>query len=122
MKTAPPMSGPQWDRKRREYNKMIALYSYHHDIEKNGVCYTMEELHKATFTPLPFDLLILDRIQGGSYEEKKEKIRNNAMHYSHIRMNVNNMSWLDVATISEYFSKYGKRYGLTKEFKKKGII
>lgn len=100
---------------------MIALYHYHHDIDMNGVVYSYAELYRKTFTPLPCDTLILDRLQGGTYEEKQNQLRGKAILYSYLS-SVVNMGWSDLAAIQSYFAKYGKRYGLLREFKENGIL
>ena len=100
---------------------MIALYHYRHDIDMNGIAYSYDELHRATFAPLPHDELILDRVGGKTYQEKKEAVRDKAIDYSYMMGVVTNMAWGDSANVSEWFHRYGKRFGLLREFHENGI-
>ena len=100
---------------------MIALYHYHHDIDANGVVYSFEELHKATFSPFPHDILILDGAHGKTYQERKASIQDQAIEYSYLQGNVV-MYQSDALYIGDYFEHYGRRYGLTEEFRENGII
>lgn len=57
-----------------------------------------------------------------TYKEMKEKIRQEAMEYQDMFTNGETIFWSDIAYYYDYFSKYGKRYGLLKEFRENGII
>ena len=54
------------------------------------------------------------------YYEKKEEIRQQAIDWQ-LDFGNHNYSWYELAEFYEYFYKYGKRYGLLKEFKENGI-
>lgn len=56
-----------------------------------------------------------------TYKELKEKARQKAIDTQY-EIAEQNLSWWDVAHLSDYFYKLGKRYGLLKEFKENGII
>ena len=55
------------------------------------------------------------------YEIKKAQIRSEAIQWQYDFSN-RPQSWHDVAESTAYFQKFGKRYGLIKEFKENGII
>lgn len=55
-----------------------------------------------------------------TYQEKKEKVRQEAIKWQ-LDFSNHNYSWLDLSIYYEYFYKLGKRYGLLKEFHENGI-
>ena len=92
------------------------------DQERQAVLFdTWEDYHKSTFSPYSeVDYTIeLGRLQGKTYQERKEDIRNKAIEYSNNI--VGGLFMSDLAQIGEYFERYGKRYGLLTEFKENGI-
>ena len=60
-------------------------------------------------------------VNGKTYEEKKEDLRNKAIEYQNSWYDYCGFSYGEIATISEFFEKYGKRYGLLREFHENGI-
>lgn len=56
-----------------------------------------------------------------NYQQNKEIVRQQAIDYQ-LRASEQNMSYLELANWTEYFTKLGKRYGLLKEFSENGII
>lgn len=54
------------------------------------------------------------------YEEYKEKYRQEAIEWQ-LDFNNHNYSWGELAYYGDYFTKYGKRYGLLREFHENGI-
>lgn len=98
---------------------MIAIY-YNEETKNGGVCYSYTELHRATFKPINWEVVILDKIKG-NYKEKQETLTNKAIDTQNL-LSMISCSWYDVSAIGEYFSRYGKRYGLLKEFRENGII
>lgn len=54
------------------------------------------------------------------YYEKQAEIREQAIEWQNDFGN-HNYSWGELAYYSDYFYKYGKRYGLLREFKENGI-
>ena len=77
--------------------------------------------HSDTFSPQTKDIDILKlQINGNTYESRKDNARNLAIMYQL------EWAWLpwsygELAEITNYFYKVGKRYGLIKEFKDNGI-
>lgn len=96
---------------------MIALYRYENG--RSGVVYSYDELHTATFEPSEYDLLILDGSHGKTYKERKASIEEQAIDYSY--MFDIPRSWYDIMNIGDYFTTYGKRYGLMEDFKENAI-
>lgn len=105
---------------------MIGLYR--HEVRNHvasttnyisGVVHSYRELWSETFAPIDWEILILDRIKGGTYAEKKEQVHELAVQYSYM-MDIP-MSWYDVSEIGAWFEKYGRRYGLLEEFRENGI-
>lgn len=92
---------------------MIAVYRFT-DKEVGGVAYSYEELYKATFTPTEYDILLLNGAHGATYKERKHSIEEQAIEYSNMR-NID-ISFYDLVNIQDYFTKYGKRYGLLQDF------
>ena len=60
------------------------------------------------------------RISGKTYQAKKADLRQQAIDYSNIQ-GVLTLYWSEVAEISNFFERNGKRYGLLKEFRENGI-
>lgn len=56
-----------------------------------------------------------------TYQELKNKAREEAQTWQLDFAN-NNYSYEEIGDTHEHFTKLGKRYGLTKEFKENGII
>lgn len=81
-----------------------------------------DEIHRETFSPEYFINRVIDtnRLPGKSYADKKALLRNQAIDYS--LQNNFVMYGSDLVEIGAYFEKYGKRYGLIKEFRENGII
>ncbi len=59
-------------------------------------------------------------IHGNSYKEQKNSLRELAIEYQ--CSDFDNLSYLELAIITGYFHKNGKRYGLLEEFIENGII
>jgi hypothetical protein len=56
-----------------------------------------------------------------TYQRNKEVAREQAIEYQ-ATFNDHSYSWGELAAMTSYFEKLGKRYGLLKEFKENGII
>ena len=97
---------------------MIGIY-WSAEVVDSGIAYSYDELYGKTFEPV-YQTLILDRVNGKTYAEKKECVRDKAITWSHLHGLIV-MDWFDCATIGEWFYRYGKRYGLLNEFRENGI-
>lgn len=53
------------------------------------------------------------------YRKMQEKIREEAIEWQNSCEE--DLSYLELAMIGDYFHKYGKRYGLLREFRENGI-
>lgn len=56
------------------------------------------------------------------YAEKKNEIRQMAIDYQNMFTDGETFYWSDIAEWTAFFEKYGKRYGLLKEFRENGIL
>lgn len=59
-------------------------------------------------------------IRGKTYQEKKNHIQALAIEWSNNQ--APGLDWVDLSIIYNFFEKYGRRYGLVKEFKENCII
>lgn len=57
---------------------------------------------------------------GHGYDWKKSTLKEQAIELSHV--NSLELTYYELSILQAYFEKYGKRYGLLKEFKANGII
>lgn len=82
-----------------------------------------EQYHKDTFSPECRDIVKIElgKAKGSSYEERKEYVRATAMIYSNMRGQFYPLSWREAMLIGNWFEKYGRRYGLLKEFHENAI-
>lgn len=99
---------------------MIAIY-YNEETNNGGVCYSFPELYRETFTPEEWEIVILDKLTG-SYTDKRESLRQKAIAAQQAIEGPEYIGYNELIDIEQYFTKYGKRYGLLKEFKENGII
>jgi len=82
--------------------------------------FNYEEFNKATFNPLlSIEYVILGRLHGKTYAEKKEEVRQKAKDLQYY--DEGGLSYGELSFIYDYFETYGKRYGLLREFKENGI-
>lgn len=85
--------------------------------------YSYPEYYGYTFSPALLTTCLIDTDRpptGKTYKEKKETLEQQAVEYSYSWYD-NILSWSELAELDEYFSKYGKRYGLLKEFHENAI-
>ena len=89
-------------------------------IESN-VYDNWREWQKDTFSPVTeVKTMILFKIGGKTYTERKENLRDLAIEYSN-NVGETCLSYGELADIGNFFEKNGKRYRLLKEFKENGI-
>lgn len=98
---------------------MIGIYYNADGI--GGVCYSFPELYRETFTPEEWTTVILDKLTG-SYADKRETLREKAIATQQAVAFMEYIGYNELIDIEQYFTKYGKRYGLVKEFRENGII
>ena len=101
---------------------MIALYKHKNDDNIGGVVYSREELEAVTNFEHDYYIVILDGTSPFSlgYEAKKDEIRQQAIDYQYM-FSLISMTYGDLAEVGDYFTRYGKKYGLLKEFRENGI-
>ena len=84
------------------------------------------ELITDSFSPDSVTLWLLNTDippKGKTYNIKKSRLRSKAISYSYSIGEISNgVSMNELLLIQDYFTRYGKRYGLLKEFKQNGII
>lgn len=81
------------------------------------------DMIRDTFPPDSNTVLLIDTGKpphGKTYEEKKDTLQSQAIQYSSLDPEV--ITYCDLWEIIDYFHKYGKKYGLLKEFKENAII
>lgn len=101
---------------------MIAIYKCfdsNGEMYDGGVVYSYDMLFNRTFSPNSEYIVLGRGVHGKTYTNKKAHLRELAVYYSYM-MDVP-MSWSEVAEIGAWFEKYGRRYGLLREFRKNGI-
>lgn len=80
-----------------------------------------KQWHADTFSPetKDIDLLVL-KVSGKTYQERQGNARQLAIDW---QVNFSYLPWSysELAEITSYFEKIGKRYGLLKEFKENAI-
>ena len=89
-------------------------------IESN-LYYDWNEWHVDTFSPITeIKAMILFKIKGKNYTERKASLEDLAIEYSN-NAGETCLSYGELAEIGNFFEKNGKRYGLLKEFRENGI-
>ena len=53
------------------------------------------------------------------YMKRKEELREEAIYFQDIFLEI---TWEELQKYTDYFTKYGKRFGLLTEFKENGIL
>lgn len=80
----------------------------------------VDQFRADTFSPLTDFEGVLFEVRGDTYRERKECVQTIAVRFSNIA-NCNGLYWSDLQIISEWFYRYGKRYGLLTEFRENGL-
>lgn len=62
----------------------------------------------------------LTRIEGKTYKEQKENLRNFAIEWQQDAAE-NNLSWTEMIYWQGWFERMGRRFGLLNEFRENGI-
>lgn len=87
-----------------------------------GVYDSFNDIYNDTFSPDTETLALFDfKAHDKTYSEKKDSVRDNAIEYSNTVGGIN-LSMYELVLLQNYFERYGKRYGLTEEFKENAII
>lgn len=102
------------------------IYTNVSDYRESLDCITFTILHNSTtarsYTIRGENLIcfIPLNVKGNTYKAKKADLYNKALLMSY-GYSVANWSYGEIATISEFFEKYGRRYGLLTEFHENAI-
>lgn len=69
------------------------------------------------------EIFILDmsEVNGKTYTEKKEEVRERAIEWSNMMGEAYGLSLGEIKIIDDFFEKYGRRYGLLREFRENCI-
>lgn len=95
--------------------------SYVSDGEKHAAIYDSWDLfHRDTFNPLCEEITIIPfESHGKSYADRRESVRNTTVEWSNCEEWP--LSWSEVHTVTDWFYRMGKRYGLLTEFRENGL-
>ena len=102
---------------------LIAIFEDQHKIRQCNLYTSYEAFYKDTFSPLCniIATLELGASRGKTYADRKACLYDKAVEYSYIWGELYPISYGEIWEIDNYFYKYGKRYGLLKEFKENAI-
>ena len=102
---------------------MIYLKKYDDGIEKESeeLLYCWGDVWRSLFSPCAREVCLIEfKLHGKTYAERREDLRAKAVDFSN---NCNGgLYWGDEQSVITWFEKFGKRYGLIKEFRENGII
>lgn len=97
-----------------------AKYMDQNGQEQNWIYYSWSEYHKDTFSPECRPLNIVEfTAHGKTYAERKDSVREIAMDFQNAEPELSYGEW---STVSEWFERMGKRYGLMREFRENCIV
>lgn len=104
--------------------KFFAVYDNPNGKREAWIYHNMEQYFKDTFCPDCKIIFTMDLsgVRGKSRKEKKENLRNMAIDFQSNLCEMPELSYGEWAEIDDFFSFYGKQYGLLKEFQSNGII
>lgn len=103
------------------------LYLAYRDENGTGAAglFDYEDLHSVLFNPSREQLCIidLDRIHGTTYNDKKSFVRDKALDFQSVDSEISGggLSMGEYICIQGFFEKYGKRFGLLREFRENYI-
>lgn len=102
---------------------LVLIYNDNIDTNIRAFC-SYEELNTFLFNPAVdtcYTIIDTKKLPGKTYNFKQLLLREQAISYSNNAGNAP-LTWDEYAAITNYFSKYGRRYGLIREFTENGII
>jgi len=90
-------------------------------VEHNTLYFDRSEFIKDTFSPDTQIVSIVDfTVHGKTYRERKSSVEQIA-HDWDINGDTSGLYWSDMAVLSDWFYRNGKRYGLIEEFTENGF-
>lgn len=81
---------------------------------------TWDAVHAATFSPDIDYTIVPLKTRGRSYRERKDDLRKRAQDMQNA--DFGGLACNEIAALTDYFERAGKRYGLLKEFRENAII
>ena len=80
-----------------------------------------DEFHRATWNPTVDVKTVIDlsRVPGKTYAEKQSNLQDKAIEFQYA--DEGGLSWSEFAEVTDFFARYGKRFGLLREFRENGI-
>ena len=101
------------------------IYNTNTEETETRIFYSYAAIHAATFSP-DLEAVIINTERGPAgktYREKKERLEGLAIEYSNSwgADHVEEMSYNELYELQQYFNKWGRRYGLLKEFRENCI-
>lgn len=84
--------------------------------DQSNLYYSFSDFHRDTFSPECEIFSVIEfAVHGKTYKDRQADLKETAMRFQ--SENAPGLSWLEVATIQDWFYTMGKRYGLLKEFR-----
>lgn len=80
-----------------------------------------DEFHRATWNPTVKVKAMIDLsgVSGKTYAEKQADLREKAIEFQYA--DEGGLSYGEFVEVMDFFNKYGKRFGLLREFRENGI-
>ena len=100
---------------------MIYAVLKENNIETDNLFFSWDKYFSAVFSPYVKTIFILElgNLTGKTYKEKKACLQNKAIEFSNNQYG--GLSYGEIACIESYFERYGRRYGLLREFRENAI-
>lgn len=80
----------------------------------------LQRFYSDTFSPLTEYEAVLFEVHGKTYQERKASAQDIAVSFSNIAY-CGGLYWSDLQALSDWFYRFGKRYGLLTEFRENGL-
>ena len=104
--------------------KFLAIFDDPQGKRHLGIYYDWSKYHEDIWNPNCKQVFLMDLsvVKGKTYSEKKKCLHDKAIEFSNYRSELYPLSYSESQVITEFFSRYGKRYGLINEFRENGIV
>lgn len=80
----------------------------------------LQRFYSDTFSPLTEYETVVFEVHGKTYQERKASAQDIAVSFSNIAY-CGGLYWSDLQVLSDWFYRFGKRYGLLTEFRENGL-
>lgn len=103
--------------------QFLAVFRDQNGERQCNIYHDHDTYFRDTFSPACERIVLIDlsKAKGKTYAERKSYIQELAIEYSNSMSEIYPISWGELADIQEFFEKYGKRYGLLREFRENAI-